>query len=128
MIRTIPKVVSNRAVDPRQLGWLSDKRATTRSNFPANFEYVDLRGATLERVDLLLAEERDGYAYLEANRFDDAAVDEIDGAMLRGSALPMLDFGVARRSRRALRTRLRAGDELPGADARPTTAWRSRRR
>jgi hypothetical protein len=94
MIRTILKVVSSRVVDPRQLGWLSDKRATTRSNFPANFEYVDLRGATLERVDLLLAEERDGYAYLEANRFDDAAVDEIDRRHARGSALPMLDFGV----------------------------------
>jgi len=95
MIRTIANVVPSRTIDPRQLGWLADRRATTRSNFPANFEYVDLRGAAPERVDRLLQEERDGYAYLEANAFSDAAVDEIDRRQVTASELPMLDFGVA---------------------------------
>jgi hypothetical protein len=95
MIRAIANVVPSRMIDPHQLGWLADRRATTRSNFPANFEYVDLRGASPERVDRLLQEERDGYAYLEANAFSDAAVDEIDRRQTFASALPMLDFGVA---------------------------------
>lgn len=95
MIRAIANVVPSRAIDPRQLGWLADRRAATRSNFPANFEYVDLRGAEPELVDRLLQEERDGYAYLEANGFSDPAVDEIDQRQALASALPMLDFGVA---------------------------------
>lgn len=94
MIRTIAKVVPSRAVDTRQLGWLSGTRAMTRSNFPANFQYVDLRGANLALVERMLAEERDGYAFLEASSFSEAAIDEIDRRQLEGSALPMLDFGV----------------------------------
>jgi hypothetical protein len=95
MIRTVANVVPSRTIDPRQLGWLADRRATTRSNFPANFDYVDLRGAAPARVERLLQEERDGYAYLEANAFSDTAIDEIDRRQARASALPMLDFGVA---------------------------------
>jgi len=95
MIRTIANVVRSRTIDPRRLGWLADRRATTRSNFPANFEYVDLRGAPPERVDRLLQEEREAYADLEANAFSDSAVDEIDRRQATASALPMLDFGVA---------------------------------
>jgi hypothetical protein len=93
MIRTIAKVVPSRAVDMRQLGWLSGARATTRSNFPANFQYVDLRGMDLALVDRMIVEEQAGYAYLEASDFSDAAIDEIDRRQLEGS-LPMLDFGV----------------------------------
>lgn len=94
MIRTIAKVVPSRAVDTRQLGWLSGARATTRSNFPANFQYVDLRGANLALVERMLTEERDGHAFLEASGFSEAAIDEIDRRQLEGSLLPMLDFGV----------------------------------
>jgi len=94
MIQTIAKVVPSRAVDTRLLGWLSGARAATRPNFPANFQYVDLRGVALAVVDRTIAEEREGYAYLEASGFSDAAVDEIDRRQLAGSSLPMLDFGV----------------------------------
>ncbi len=94
MIRTIAKVVPSRVVDTRQLGWLSGARAATRSNFPANFQYVDLRGIDLALVDRMIVEEQDGYAYLEASDFSDAAIDEIDRRQLEGSLLPMLDFGV----------------------------------
>jgi hypothetical protein len=94
MIRTIVKVVPSRAVDTRMLGWITGARATTRSNFPANYQYVDLRGANLALVDRMIVEERDGYAYLEASEFSDAAIDEIDRRQLEGSPLPMLDFGV----------------------------------
>jgi hypothetical protein len=94
MIRRIANVVPSRAVDTRLLGWLSGARATTRSNYPANFQYVDLRDANLALVERMLAEEREGYAYLEASAFSDAAIDEIDRRQLEGSSLPMLDFGV----------------------------------
>jgi hypothetical protein len=94
MIRTIANVVPSRAVDTRLLGWLTGNRATTRSNFPANFQYVDLRDLNLALVDRTLAEEREGYAYLEASDFSDATIDEIDRRQLEGSSLPMLDFGV----------------------------------
>ena len=94
MIRTIANVVPSRAVDTRLLGWLTGTRATTRSNYPANFQYVDLRDETLALVDRLLVEEREGYAYLEASAFSEAAIDEIDRRQLEGSSLPMLDFGV----------------------------------
>lgn len=95
MIRTIANVVPSRAIDTRQLGWLSGARATTRSNFPANFQYIDLRGATLALVDRAMTEEQDGYAYLEANGFSDAAIDEIDRRQTHESSFPMLDFGMS---------------------------------
>jgi hypothetical protein len=93
MIRAI-NIVPNRTVDTRLLGWLTGARATTRSNYPANFQYVDLRGANLALVDCMLAEERDGYAFLEAGSFSEAAIVEIDRRQLARSSLPMLDFGV----------------------------------
>jgi hypothetical protein len=85
MTRRIANVVPSRAVDTRLLGWLSGARATTRSNYPANFQYVDLRDANLALVERMLAEEREGYAYLEASAFSDAAIDEIDRRQLEGS-------------------------------------------
>jgi hypothetical protein len=94
MIRTISNIVRNRSVDTRLLGWLTGVRATTRSNYPANFQYVDLRGMSLALVDRILAEEKDGYAFLEASGFSDDEIDEIDRRQLNGSSLPMLDFGV----------------------------------
>jgi hypothetical protein len=95
MIRTIAKVVPSRVVDTRRLGWLSGARARTRSNFPANFQYIDLRGTDLALVDRVIVEERDGYDYLEANDFSDAAIDEIDRRQLEESSLSVLDFGVS---------------------------------
>jgi hypothetical protein len=95
MIRTIAKVVPSRVVDTRRLGWLSGARARTRSNFPANFQYIDLRGMDLALVDRVIVEERVGYDYLEANDFSDEAIDEIDRRQLAESSLSALDFGVS---------------------------------
>ena len=66
----IANVIPSRKLDLAQLGWISGKRALTRSNFPANFEYVDLRGLSLADLDRALDEEGRAYALLEAAGFD----------------------------------------------------------
>lgn len=64
-IALIRNVVPSRRLDLAQLGWISGKRALTRSNFPANFEYVDLRGFSLADLDQALDEEGAAYAVLK---------------------------------------------------------------
>lgn len=93
-IAVIRNVVSSRRLDLAQLGWISGKRALTRSNFPANFEYVDLRGLSLADLDHALDEEGAAYAMLEAAAFDQMSVDEVDRQRAESSLVPMLDFGV----------------------------------
>jgi hypothetical protein len=95
MIRTIPKVIPSRTVDVTRLGWISGKRALARRNFPANFEYVDLRGFGAAELDRALREEREAYAKLEAAAFSQEAIDYVDAAQLASSLLPQIDFGVA---------------------------------
>jgi len=94
LLRLVPNIIHAREVDPTQLGWISGKRATTRSNFPANFQYVDLRGMTLADLDRALAEEAEAYAALEKAEYSQAAVNEIDHRQATNSTVPMVDFGV----------------------------------
>lgn len=95
MLTIIPNVVRRRTVDPAKLGWLDGKRAETRSNFPANRDYVDLRGLSAADLDAVIAEERAGFAALQAAGYDDAAVAEVDRARRAAAVAPMLDFGIA---------------------------------
>lgn len=93
-ISVIGNVILCRTVDLRQLGWLSGKRALTRSNFPANYEYVDLRGLSLADLERALDDEGRAYALLEAAGFDQRSIDEIDRQRAASSLMSMLDFGV----------------------------------
>lgn len=95
MLRIIPNVVRRRDIDVRRLGWLDGKRAETRHNFPANRDYVDLRGFTLPQLDAALEEERRGYALLETAGFAPAAIKEVDRRRRLSPVAPMLDFGIA---------------------------------
>ncbi len=95
MLRIIPGVARRRAVDPRLLGWLDGRRAATRPNFPANHDYVDLRGFTAAHVDTVLEEERAGYEVLAAADDDARAIASVDRARLASALAPMLDFGIA---------------------------------
>jgi hypothetical protein len=93
-ISVVGNVIASRKLDVRQLGWISGKRAGTRSNFPANFEYVDLRGLSLADLDRALDEERLAYALLEAVGFDQKSIDEVDRQRATAPFVPILDFGV----------------------------------
>jgi hypothetical protein len=95
MIRRIAEIIPERRVDPKKLGWLSGKRAETRANFPANFEYVDLRGFTLADLAAELDFEEAAYRDLELKGFSQASIDEIDRKQSTASAAPIVDFGVA---------------------------------
>ncbi|HET6609462.1 MAG TPA: hypothetical protein VFG62_22510 [Rhodopila sp.] len=95
MIRRIAEIIPERRVDPKKLGWLSGKRAETRANFPANFEYVDLRGFTLADLAAELDFEEAAYRDLELKGFSQASIDEIDRKQSTASAAPVVDFGVA---------------------------------
>lgn len=95
MLRIIPNVIHRREIDVRQLGWLDGKRAASRRNFPANRDYVDLRGFTPAQLDMVLEEERRGYALLDAAGFAPAAVAEVDRLRRLSPVAPMLDFGIA---------------------------------
>ena len=94
MIRTIPNIALSHAVDVRKLGWLAGKRAATRSNFPANFQYIDLRGFTDSDLERAIAEEQQAYDYLMEHHFSQAAIDAIDQKSQLSSVVPMIDFGV----------------------------------
>jgi hypothetical protein len=94
MIRTIPNITLSCAVDLRKLGWLAGKRAATRSNFPANFQYIDLRGFADSDLERAIAEEREAYDYLMRQNFSQIAIDEVDRKSLLSSTVPMIDFGV----------------------------------
>lgn len=94
MIRSIRNVIPSRELDVAKLGWLSGKRAETRPNFPANFQYVDLRGFGAADVDRALSEERQAYAYLEDHGFSQEAIDSVDRRFASSSLIPFLDFGV----------------------------------
>lgn len=94
MLRIVPNIVLNQTVNIRALGWLDGKRAETRSNFPANFQYVDLRGFTDGDLARAIAEERDTYDYLARHNFSQLAIDEVDRNSLLSSIVPMIDFGV----------------------------------
>jgi len=94
LLRLVPNIIHARKVDLAKLGWMSGKRATTRTNFPANFQYVDLRGLTLADLDRSLAEETEGYAALEKSSFSQASIDEIDRRQATSSIVPVVDFGV----------------------------------
>jgi len=93
-ISVISNIISSRKLDLRQLGWISGKRAYTRSNFPANFEYVDLRGFSLADLERALDEEHRAYALLEAAGFAQRSIDEIDRQRAASPFIPILDFGV----------------------------------
>ena len=93
-ITVIANVISCRTLDPSRLGWISGKRASTRSNFPANFEYVDLRGLSLADLDRALDEEGRAYTLLQAAGFDQNAIDEVDRQRATSPFVPILDFGV----------------------------------
>jgi hypothetical protein len=93
-LSVIGNVISSRTLDLRQLGWISGKRALTRSNFPANFEYVDLRGLSLVDLERALDEERRAYSLLEAAGFAQRSIDEVDRQRAASPFVPILDFGV----------------------------------
>jgi hypothetical protein len=93
-LSVIGNVISSRTLDLRQLGWISGKRALTRSNFPANFEYVDLRGLLLVDLERALDEERRAYSLLEAAGFAQRSIDEVDRQRAASPFVPILDFGV----------------------------------
>src|SRR5260221_8627287 len=94
MLKIIPNVVACRQIDAGLLGWLEGKRAQTRANFPANRDYVDLRGLTLADLDQILEEEQAGFALLEARDFERAAIEEVDLRQRHSTCVPMLDFGM----------------------------------
>jgi hypothetical protein len=93
-ITVIGNVILCRTLDPSQLGWISGKRAVTRSNFPANFEYVDLRGLSLSDLDRALDEEGRAYDFLQAAGFDQTSIDEVDRQRANSPFVPVLDFGI----------------------------------
>lgn len=95
MLRIIPNVVRRRDIDVRQLGWLDGRRAGTRRNFPANLDYVDLRGLTLAQLDMVLAEEQRGYALLETAGFAPGTIADVDRERSLSPVVPILDFGIA---------------------------------
>jgi hypothetical protein len=95
MLTIIPGVLARRQVDPRQLGWLRGRRAETRSSFPANRDYVDLRGRTPADLDAQLALEDAAWARLAANNYSPRALDEAEQMQRRSADVPMLDFGIA---------------------------------
>jgi hypothetical protein len=92
--RVIPNIIAAREVDPTQLGWISGKRATTRTNFPANFQYFDLRGMKLADLDAAIAEENSEYARLEAEGFTQRSIDQTDYRHAASTLVPMVDFGI----------------------------------
>lgn len=93
-IAVIGNVVLCRTLDLRRLGWISGRRASTRANFSANFEYVDLRGLSLADLERALDEERRAYGLLEAAGFDQRSIDEVDRQRATSPFIPTLDFGV----------------------------------
>jgi len=95
MVKIIDRVVVCRDIDPRRLGWIEERRAATRQGLPANRNYVDLRGFRRVDLDAVLAEERAGYAALEAAGFSEAAVDALDARQREASILRIVDFGMA---------------------------------
>jgi hypothetical protein len=95
MLSIIPHVVPSRVVVVKQLGWLEGRRAETRPNFPANRDYVDLRGLTLADLDTVIEEERRAYALLEAESYAARAVETADRRRRSSEVAPMLDFGIA---------------------------------
>jgi hypothetical protein len=95
MLRTDPHVIPSRIVDAKKLGWLSGKRAATRQNFPANFQYFDLRGFSLADLDRALSEESDAYKMLEETKYSQEAIDDVDRMRAMSHLAPMVDFGVA---------------------------------
>jgi hypothetical protein len=92
MVKIIDRVVVCREIDPRRLGWIEERRAATRQGLPANRHYVDLRGFRRVDLDAVLAEERAGYAALEAAGFSEAA---LDARQRETSILRIVDFGMA---------------------------------
>jgi hypothetical protein len=95
MLTIIPGVVVRRIIQIRELGWLDGRRARTRYNFPANRDYVDLRGLALADLDAVLAEERSGYALLDSAGYTQSAIDLVDRKREEAAVVPMLDFGIA---------------------------------
>jgi len=95
MLTIVHGVIQQRAVDIRELGWLTGRRAETRPNFPANRDYVDLRGRTLAELDAQLDLERRAYALLEAQDYAAQAIAQADRMQSRSPTVPMLDFGIA---------------------------------
>jgi hypothetical protein len=95
MLTIIPGVVVRRVIQVKELGWLEGRRAQTRYNFPANRDYIDLRGLALTDLDTVLAEERSGYALLEAEGYAQSAIDLVDRKREEAAVAPMLDFGIA---------------------------------
>ena len=95
MLTIVPGVVARRQVDPRQLGWLNGRRAETRSSFPANRDYVDLRGRTLAQLEAQLALEDAGWARLAADAYSPRALAEAEQMQRLSPGAPMLDFGIA---------------------------------
>jgi hypothetical protein len=95
MLTIIPNVLARRAIAVKQLGWLEGRRAETRPNFPANRDYVDLRGFTLADLDAVMDEERIGYAILEAGHYASHAIETVDRQQRASKLAPMLDFGIA---------------------------------
>lgn len=95
MLTLVPGVVARRQVDPRQLGWLRGRRAETRSSFPANRDYVDLRGRTLADLEVQLSLEAAAYDLLAAQDYSARAVDTVEQMQRHSFDVPMLDFGIA---------------------------------
>jgi hypothetical protein len=95
VLRLIPNVIRRQEIDPRQLGWLAGRRAETRPNFPANRDYIDLRGFGLADLDVVLALERDIHAALASAGYDAPSVEQADRRQRLSPVAPMLDFGIA---------------------------------
>lgn len=95
MVKLIAGVIARREVDPRKLGWIEERRASSRRGLPANQAYVDLRGFQLVDLDAVITEEKAGYRELEAAGFSQAAIDAIDARQAGQSILRIVDFGVA---------------------------------
>ena len=95
MLTIVPGVVARRLVDPRRLGWLNGRRAETRSSFPANRDYIDLRGRTPAQLGAQLALEDAAWARLASDAYSPRALAEAEQMQRRSPDVPMLDFGIA---------------------------------
>jgi hypothetical protein len=95
MVDLIAGVIARREIDLGRLGWIDERRASSRHGLPANRAYVDLRGFKRIDLDAVIEEEKAGYGDLEAADSSQKAIDEIDTRQATTSIVRIVDFGVA---------------------------------
>jgi len=95
VLSLIEGVILRREIDPRKLGWIDERRASTRRGLPANQTYVDLRGFRSVDLDAVLAEEQAGWDELEASSYAQSAIDALDRRQSATAIVRIVDFGMA---------------------------------